>query len=275
MKTILVAEVGINHNGDVDIAKSIMYLAKQGGCKFVKFQKRTVEAVYSKEELDNYRESPWGKTNREQKLGLEFSLAQYKEIDAYSKKIGLPWFASPWDTDSVDFLVDNFKMPYIKVASALLTNLPLLYKIKRTKIPVIISTGMSTEEEVDGAVKLLGSQIAYILHCKSSYPVKPEDMNMLAIPTLQKKYPDYKIGFSNHSAGIAYIMLAYCLGAEMIEYHITIDRTMYGSDQPASIEGPGVMKIKEWLRDYDVCWGNGKIECLPSEIPVKNKLRKL
>jgi N-acetylneuraminate synthase len=276
MKIILIAEIGINANGDVATAKKLIDLAKQGGCQYVKFQKRTIEDVYTKEELDKFRDSPWGTTNREQKNGLEFTLEQYKEIDRYCKEIGIGWFASPWDIKSVDFLVNNFNLPFIKIASASITDSKLLQRIKETNIPVILSTGMSSEAEVDAAVRFLGNQIKYILHCKATYPTKTEDMNMLAIKTLQTKYwPKYSIGFSNHSSGISFIMMAYCLGASMIEYHITLDRTMYGSDQAASIEPAGVMKIKDWLESFDTCWGNGKIECLPNEIPVKTKLRKV
>jgi N-acetylneuraminate synthase len=275
MKTIIISEIGINANGDISIAKKLIDLAKQGGCQYVKFQKRTIEDVYTKEELDKPRESPWGTTNRDQKNGLEFTLDQYKEIDKYCKEIGIGWFASPWDIKSVDFLINNFNLPYIKIASASITDITLLNRIKETNIPVILSTGMSTELEINNAVQLLGSQIKYILHCKATYPTKVEDMNMLAIKTLQAKYcPDYNIGFSNHSSGISFIMMAYCLGASMIEYHITLDRTMYGSDQASSIEPTGVMKIKDWIESYEKCWGDGYIDCLPNEIPVRDKLRK-
>ncbi len=271
MKTKLVAEIGINHNGDLNIAKQLIDVAKLGGCQYVKFQKRTVEDVYTKEELDKYRESPWGTTNREQKNGLEFTKEDYDEIDRYCKEKGIQWFASPWDVKSVDFLA-QYDMPFIKVASAMLTNEPMLKAIKNTDIPVIIATGMSSEFEVDRAAKFFGSQMAYILSCTSTYPTKPEDMNMNRIKTLRNRYAD-KVGFSNHSSGISFILMSYVLGAEMIEYHITLDRSMYGSDQSASIEPTGVLKIKDYIETYEKSWGDGKIECLENEKPIRDKLR--
>ncbi len=274
MKTIIVSEIGINHNGNMDIVKKLIDLSVEGGCQYVKFQKRDINLVYTKEELDKPRESPWGTTNRQQKEGLEFSYEQYKEIDEYCKTKNIKWFASPWDVNSVKFL-EQFNVPFIKIASASITNKELLAEIKRTGIPVIISTGMSSLEEIESLVEYFGGQIKYILSCTSTYPTKPEDMNMSKIQTLQTLYGnDYKIGFSNHSSGLQFIFMAYCLGAEMIEYHITLDRTMYGSDQSASIESSGVLKIKNWLDDYEKSWGDGVIKCLPNEEPIKAKLRK-
>lgn len=273
MNTILIAEIGINANGDINLAKKMIDMAVEGGCQYVKFQKRTIDKVYTKEELDKPRESPWGKTNRDQKNGLEFGKEQYDIINSYCKEKGIQWFASPWDCDSVDFLM-QYDIPFIKIASASLTDKELLQKIKETNKPVIISTGMSSNEEVEYAVNLFQDQLKYILSCTSTYPTKDEDMNMNRIKTLQKIYPDYKIGFSNHSSGIAFIILAYALGCSMLEFHITLDRSMYGSDQSASIEKAGLMKIKDWIEAYEKSWGDGEIKCLDSEIPVKNKLRK-
>jgi len=278
MNTKLVAEIGINHNGDMEIVKKLIDNAVEGGCQYVKFQKRTVEDVYTPEELDKYRESPWGTTNRQQKMGLEFGKDEYDEIDAYCKEKGIEWFASPWDAKSVDFLME-YNPPYIKVASAMVTNKPMLEKIKEavdgTDTRVIVAVGMTTEDELEAYLDILGEYTDYILSCTSSYPTPVEDMNMNRIKTLQDKYgPLYNIGFSNHSQGITFMLMAYCLGAKMIEYHITLDRTMYGSDQAASIETPGVRRIRKYLESFDKAWGNGALGCQPSEVPIKEKLRK-
>ncbi len=276
---ILVAEIGINHNGDINIAKKLIDAAILGGCEFVKFQKRTIEKVYTKEELDKDRESPFGTTNRQQKEGLEFGKEEYDEIDRYCKEKGIGWFASPWDVDSVDFLM-QYDCPFIKVASAMNSNIELLEKIKETGKKVIISTGMTFKEELDKVLELFGDQVKYILSCTSTYPTKIEDMNMMRIITLLAGYgcdatdKPYKIGFSNHSSGIGFITMAYVLGAEMAEYHITLDRTTYGSDQASSIELPGIMKIKDIVDSYEKSWGDGEIKCLDNEKPIKDKLRK-
>ncbi|MDD5650747.1 MAG: N-acetylneuraminate synthase family protein [Candidatus Nanoarchaeia archaeon] len=280
MNTILVSEIGINANGSLEIAKKLIDLAVLSNCKFVKFQKRTVEAVYTKAELDKPRESPWGTTNREQKMGLEFGKKEYDEIDRYCKEKGIGWFASPWDIDSVDFLM-QYNPKYIKVASAMVTNEPLLKKIneaiKGTQTKVIIATGMTTETELFEALSILGNNnIEYILACTSSYPTPVKDMNMAKIATLQAKFlgTSYKIGFSNHYSGLKFIFMAATLGARMIEYHITLDRTIYGSDQASSIEPSGVLEIPGHIEMIENAWGNGKLECMPSELPIKEKLRK-
>jgi len=277
MKTILVGEIGINHNGSLEQAKKLIDLAISGGCKFVKFQKRTVEDVYTKEELDAPRESPFGTTNREQKNGLEFGKEQFDKIDAYCKQKGIGWFGSPWDVKSVDFLM-QYKPEYIKVASAMVTNIELLEAIDKavedTYTKVVVAVGMSTEEEIFKCLNYVDP--AYILSCVSSYPTPPEEMNMKKIETLQMLFEDHhSIGFSNHSSGIAYILQAQVMGAEMIEYHITTDRTMYGSDQSASIETAGVLKIRDFIEAFEAGMGDGKLKVENSEIPVKAKLRKI
>jgi len=270
----LVAEIGINHNGDLEIAKKLIDVASLSGCQYVKFQKRDINLVYTKEELNRYRESPWGTTNREQKEGLELSYDDYCKIDEYCKKKKIQWFASAWDVNSVDFL-EKFKVPFMKIPSALITNENLLYKVKKTGIPTIISCGMSNKKEIDNCIKILGDQIEYILSCTSSYPTPVEEMNMNRIKTLQKLYgKTKKIGFSNHFYSIQFIILAYILNCKMIEYHITLNRAMYGSDQAASIEPTGAYKIKGFIDTLNKGWGDGKIGCLPSEIKVKEKLRK-
>jgi N-acetylneuraminate synthase len=273
MRTILVGEIGINHGGDIEMVKKLIDAAVLGGCAYVKFQKRDIDLVYTKEELDAPRQSPWGTTNRQQKAGLEFGLADYKTIDRYCLDKGIGWFGSPWDVNSVEFLA-QFNPPFIKIASALLTNLPVLKKISETDIPVIIATGMSSKEEIDFCLNLLGSQVKYILSCTSSYPTPIKDVNLSRLLTLQKTYPKYAIGYSNHHPGINFVCAAAVLGAKMIEYHITLDRASYGSDQAASIEVPGMLKIKDFVGTIEAGWGSGSIGCLESEIPIRKKLRK-
>ena len=270
---VKVGEIGINHNGNLDVAKDLINVAKTNGLDYVKFQKRDINIVYTKEELNIYRESPWGTTNREQKEGLELSYKDYCEIDRYCKQVGIKWFASPWDINSVDFLM-QFDLDYIKVPSALVTYDELLYKIKNTKIPVIISTGMSTAEEIDKCVKLLGSSLEYILHCTSTYPCKTEELNMRHIKTLNELYQQYKIGFSNHASGIVGILAAVVLDAKMVEFHITLDRSMYGSDQSASIEPQGIYKICDYINFIEESLGDGVKKVFESELSSLQKLRK-
>ncbi|MFX0138507.1 MAG: N-acetylneuraminate synthase family protein [Candidatus Hodarchaeota archaeon] len=272
-KVILVAEIGINHNGDLDVAKQLIREAKACGCDYVKFQKRTVNKVYSEEYLSKYRESPWGETNKAQKLGLEFETTEYNIINNYCKEQEIKWFASPWDVDSVLFL-NNYIPPFIKIASACITNFDLLYAIKMTGKPVIMSTGMSTKEEVKKAVDYLSNQIEYLLACTSTYPTKDEDMNLNFIKTLKKEFPKYKIGFSNHSAGIFFASVAPILGAEMIEFHTTLNRAMYGSDQAASIELVGQVRLIKYVRALEKALGTGEWIITDGEKEIRNKLRK-
>lgn len=290
-KIEIVAEIGINANGDINLAKKLIDAAVLSGCTLVKFQKRTIDAVYTKAELDKPRESPWGTTNRQQKEGLEFNTIQYHIIDTYCKEKGIKWFASPWDVGSVGFL-NKYDIPFIKVASALMTNTPVLEAIKKTGKDVIISTGMSSEYELNNVVEFFGPQLKYILSCTSTYPTKVEDLNMNRIITLQRLYSQnqciekdsfmaqykrqepIKIGYSNHAAGILPVVQAVIMGCEMVEYHITLDRSLYGSDQSASIELPGMLKIKNYIEDIQKSWGDGEIKCLDSEKPIRDKLRK-
>lgn len=277
MDVLIVAEIGINHNGSINTAKKLIDVASSAGCHYVKFQKRTIGEVYTEEELDKYRESPWGMTNRDQKYGLELKTEEYQEIDCYCKDKGIGWFASPWDDKSVDFLM-RFSPDYIKVASAMVTNTNLLRKIKQSitgsNTKVVVGSGMATKEELDTCLQIIGDQTAYILSCTSSYPTPVEDMNMKKITTLKKLYGDkFKVGFSNHSSGIQFIYAAVVLGAEMIEFHVTLDRSMYGSDQAASIEPSGVFKTCNYIKDYFRSLGTGALECLRSEVPIRAKLR--
>lgn len=274
-KVKLVAELGINHNGSLETAKKLIDVAVIAGCDYVKFQKRTIEAVYTKEELDAPRKSPWGTTNRQQKEGLELSMNDYAEIDHFCKEKKIPWFASPWDVKSV-FLITRFNIPYIKIPSALITNLGLLDICKSsTNKPIIISTGMSTKNEVDAALNLLGDQVEYILACTSTYPTSDNEMNLNFMTTLKKEYPKYKIGFSNHSPGIVYMIAAATLGAEMLEFHATLDRASYGSDQAASIETTGVLKIAKHIHNLEKAMNSGHWRVYKSEEAIKKKLRKV
>lgn len=280
MKTELIAEIGINSNGDVNIAKKLIDEAVNAGFQYVKFQKRTIEDVYTKEELDKPRESPWGKTNREQKMGLEFGKKEYDQIDSYCKEKGIQWFASVWDEKSVDFLM-QYNPPYIKVPSALITNISLLKKIrdvvKGTNTKIIIATGMSDWKEIENCLIILNYNVECILICTSSYPTPVEDLNMSRILKAKSLFPKniIKIGFSNHSQSVNFMLMAYCLGSEMIEMHITLDRTMYGSDQSASIEPQGMQRVSKIIKAYEKAWGDENFYCTKSEIPVKEKLRKI
>ena len=271
---ITVAEIGINHNGDMEIAKKLIDVASLAGCDYVKFQKRTVEKVYTDYELDQPRESPWGTTNRHQKDGLEFGKSQYDEIDRYCHTKNIGWFASPWDVESVDFL-DRYDPPFIKVASACVTDRELLVRIGDTAIPVIMSTGMSTCDEVRQAFTIIGHRVLYLLACTSTYPTRPDEMNMRFMQTLRREHPGLKVGFSNHSPGLTFCIAAAAMGAEMIEFHITLDRSMYGSDQAASIEPPGVMSLVKHLRDVEAGMGTGEWTVFKSEEKIKQKLRRV
>jgi len=273
-KVFITAEVGINANGDINLAKKLIDVASLAGCDAVKFQKRTVEAVYTPEQLDVPRKSPWGKTNREQKYGLEFGISDYREIDEYCELKGIEWFASPWDVRSAYFL-DMFFSKYIKIASASITDFELLEAVMSTGKDIIISTGMSTKEELDNALKIVGKNVKYILACTSTYPTVPDEMNLNFIKTLKEQYPQYKIGFSNHSPGIMFMVAAAALGAEMIEFHITLDRAMYGSDQAASIETGGVMSLCKHIRNIEKGMGTGDWTVFESEEKVKKSLRRV
>ena len=229
MKKIkIIAEIGINHNGDIDLAKDLIRRSADAKVHAVKFQKRTVEKVYTKEELDQYRESPWGKTNRDQKLGLEFSIPQYEELKTYATDLDLDFIMSCWDIDSIED-VEKLDVSYHKVASALATDRKFLQRINATGKPVILSIGMCTSEQIDASVSLLDN-VEYILACTSTYPTAPKELNLKHITTLRKEYPKLKIGFSNHYSGHDACVGAVALGAECVEFHITHNRNAYGSD---------------------------------------------
>lgn len=267
----ITAEIGINHNGDIELAKQLIDITSAFGCDAVKFQKRTIEVVYTPEELAKPRESPFGYTNGDLKRGLEFGQEQYEEIDAYCRSKGILWFASCWEEGSVDFM-EQFNPPCYKIASASLTNDDFLRYTAGKGKPIILSTGMSTLEEIDHAVEVLGKDDLIILHCTSTYPAAIEEINVKVIPRLIERY-DIPVGYSGHEVGILPSILAATMGACMVERHITMDRAMWGSDQAASLEPNGVRLLVRDIRAVPVCFGDGEKVVYPSEIPVMQKLR--
>ena len=268
----VIAELGINHNGDINLARKLIDVAYSAGCHYVKFQKRTVDLVYTKEELDKPRESPWGTTTREQKYGLEFD-EEYWAIDAYCES-RIPWFASPWYIESVHFLA-QWNIPFIKVPSALITNREILEACRETNHKIILSTGMSTLKQVDEAIEILGQEHIYcVMHCTSTYPTVPEEINAKCILNLKERYPWFKIGFSNHYPGLMAMLLAVAYGADVIECHITLDRTMYGSDQAASIEPQGLFALMQRINLIERMKGDGIKQIYDSEVPIIAKLRR-
>ena len=272
----ITAEIGINHNGDIKIAKKLIDTAKSAGCDAIKFQKRTIDKVYTKEQLDSSRESPWGTTTREQKEGLEFSKKEYDEIDNYCKKNGIEWYASSWDIDSQLFLRD-FHLKHNKVASAMLTNHELLNIIAEERKHTFISTGMSTIEQIKESVNIFRKNNCTfeLQHSNSSYPMKMEEANLKCIQTLKKEF-NCDVGYSGHEAsGYLICVSAVLLGATSVERHITLDRSMYGSDQAASLEPQGLVRLVRDLRRIDVIMGDGVKKVWPSEIPIMKKLRNL
>jgi N-acetylneuraminate synthase len=270
----ITAEIGINHNGDIEIAKKMIAVAKTAGCDAVKFQKRTVEKVYSKEVLDSPRESPWGTTTREQKNRLEFSKKEYDVIDEYSASNNIEWYASSWDIDSQVFL-RQYDLKHNKVASAMLTNKKLLQVIAEERKPTFISTGMSTLDEIKTAVQIFRDSKCHfeLQHSNSSYPMKDSEANLHCIQTLKKEL-NCNVGYSGHeSSGYLICICAVVLGATSIERHITLDRTMYGSDQAASLEVRGLERLVRDIRNIEKVLGDGKKRVWESEIPVMKKLR--
>jgi N-acetylneuraminate synthase len=269
----VVAEIGINHNGDLKLAKGLIDVAVAAGCQAVKFQKRTVDVVYSKAELDRPRDSPFGTTNGELKRALEFGAIQYGEIDSYCKSKGIVWFASPWDEASVDFL-ERFNVPCHKIASASLTDDKLLLHIRATRKPIILSTGMSTMEQIDHAVEILGRNDLILLHATSTYPANYDELNLKVIPTLIKRF-GLPVGYSGHETGIASTVAAISLGAVMIERHLTLDRAMWGTDQAASLEPNGMNRLVRDIRLVETALGDGQKRLLERERPIMEKLRRV
>jgi N-acetylneuraminate synthase len=269
----VVAEIGINHNGRIDLAKRLIESAKAAGCDAVKFQKRTIEVVYSAEELARPRESPFGTTNGQLKYGLEFGQDDYAQIDQFCREQRLPWLASCWDEASVDF-IEQFNPPCYKIASACLTDDPLLRHHREMGRPIVLSTGMSTLEQVDHAVEVLGTQNLVILHATSTYPSQPEELNLRVIPCLIERY-DVPVGYSGHEVGLATSLGAVALGACLVERHITLDRAMWGSDQAASVEPQGFVRLVKDIRAVEAALGDGVKQVYPSELPIMRKLRRV
>jgi N-acetylneuraminate synthase len=271
----VVAEIGINHNGGLETAKRLIDAAVLAGASAVKLQKRTVDVVYTPEELARPRESPFGSTNGDLKRGLEFGQREYEVIDLYCKERGIVWFASPWDEASVDFL-EQFAPPCYKVASASITDHGLLRHIASKGRPVILSTGMSTLEQIEDAViGELATVPLVLLACTSTYPCPPEELNLRFIQTLQAEFPGVPVGFSSHAVSPVPPLVAASLGACMVEAHITLDRSMYGSDQAASLEPSGFAWMVKHIRSLEHIMGDGVKRVYESEIPVRDKLRRV
>ncbi len=271
----VVAEIGINHNGDIGIAKELIDAAVEAGADAVKFQKRTLDVVYTPEELARPKETPWGLvTYREYRERLEFGREEYKEIERYCRAKGILWFASCWDEGSVDF-IEQFDPPAYKIASASLTDDNLLRHTHSKGKPIILSTGMSTMDQIEHAVEVLGKKDLIILHCTSTYPARPEELNLRVIRTLKRKFPDVPIGYSGHEVGLATTVAATVLGAVMVERHITLDRAMWGSDQAASVEPQGFKRLVRDIRVIEKALGDGVKRVYDSELPIQRKLRRV
>lgn len=270
--TFITAEIGINHNGDLKLTKKLISAAAASGCDAVKFQKRTIEVVYTPEELAQPRESPFGTTNGDLKRGLEFGKDEYAEIDRFCRSLDMMWFASCWDEGSVDF-IEQFAPPCYKIASACLTNDNLLRYHKSLGRPIILSTGMSTMEQIDHAVEILGHENLILMHCMSTYPAKIEELNLKVIPRLIERY-DIPVGYSGHEVGLYTTLAAVVLRACAVERHITLDRAMWGSDQAASVEPQGIARLVKDIRAVEIAMGDGVKRIYESEIPVMRKLRK-
>ncbi len=269
----VIAEIGINHNGDIDLAKRLISVAVAAGCDAVKFQKRTVEVVYTPEELAKPRENPFGATNGDLKYGLEFEREEYEEIDAFCRSVKMLWFGSPWDEGSVDFL-EQFSVPVHKIASASLTDDNLLRHIRKTGKPVILSTGMSTYAEIDHAVDVLGKKDLILMHATSTYPANYDELNLRAIPTMIERY-GVPVGYSGHETGIPTSVCAAAIGACCVERHITMDRAMWGSDQAASLEPNGVSRLVRDIRLWELSKGDGVKRVYEREVPIIKKLRRV
>ncbi len=272
-RPFVVAEIGINHNGDIDIARRLIREASEAGCDAVKFQKRTIDIVYTAEVLAQSRQSPWGDTQRAQKEGLEFGRAEYDAIDAYCRELGIAWFASAWDVPSQTFLA-RYNLPYNKIASAMLTHTDLVRAVAAEGKLAFVSTGMSTFEEIDVAVEILRDAACpfVLLHTVSTYPTPPADLNLMAIDTLRRRY-GAPVGYSGHESAVEPSLVAAMLGAVVIERHITLDRAMYGSDQPASLEPADLRTLVSRLRDLRLWLGDGQKRMATGEAQVAEKLR--
>ena len=270
---LLVAEIGINHNGDLNIAKKLISEAKSSGFDAIKFQKRDINVVYTQEFLESPRKSPWGETQRQQKEALEFSLSDYWEIDNFCKNIDMEWFVSCWDINSqIEMRV--FSTKWNKVASAMATNKPFLEVVASEKKHTFVSTGMTSMEEIEECVKIFKKHSCPItlLHTVSTYPSEEADLNLKCITTLKEKF-NLPVGYSGHETGVSPSVMAVVLGSEVIERHITLDRAMYGSDQAASLEPQGMRNLCSTIKKVNVCMGDGVKRIIPAEEKVAKKLR--
>jgi N-acetylneuraminate synthase len=272
--TFIVGEVGINHNGDLDIAKELIRVAKEAGMDAVKFQKRTPELCVPKEQRDQMRETPWGYiTYMEYRQKVEFTPEQYQEIDRYCKEVGIQWFASVWDEPSVDFL-EAYNPVCYKIPSASLTDHKLLKHLRSTGRPLIMSTGMSTMQQIHQSVDLLDKNKLLLVHATSAYPCEPEELNLRMVQTLKKEF-DLPIGYSGHEVGLVPSVVAVGLGACMVERHITLDRAMWGSDQAASVEPGGMERLVKYIRVTEKALGDGVKVVYESEKSQMRKLRRV
>ena len=269
----VVGEIGINHNGELSVAEQLIDVAQEAGCGAVKFQKRTVDVVYSAEELSRPRENPFGSTNGDLKYGLEFGEDEYHYIDRHCKKRHIAWFASCWDQASVDF-IERFEPPAYKIASASLTDDQLLRHHAATRRPVILSTGMSTLAQIDHAVEILGTDQLVLLHTTSAYPADVANLNLSMIPKLRERY-GVPVGYSGHETGLVTTAAAVALGACLVERHITLNRAMWGSDQSASVEPQGLMKLVRDIRAVEASIGDGVKRVTEAERTVMKKLRRV
>ncbi len=271
--TYIVAEIGVNHNGDLDLAKKLIQSAAHAGVDAVKFQKRTPELCVPPDQRSVMRETPWGYiTYLEYRHKVEFSLEQYQEIDRYCHKLGITWFSSVWDEPSVDFL-EHFNLVAYKIPSASLTDHNLLRHLKKTGRPLILSTGMSTMDQIQAAVDVIGTDNMMITHATSTYPCDPEELNLKVIPVLRQRFP-FPIGYSGHEVGLIPSVVAVALGACLVERHITLDRAMWGSDQAASVEPGGFERLVKYIRVSEDSLGDGMKRVYDSELPSLKKLRR-
>ncbi len=283
-KTHIIAEIGINHNGDLSIAKKLIDIASLSGCDSVKFQKRNPDICVPEHQKSIMRDTPWGRmTYLDYKYKVEFGKNEYDEIDRYCYSRDIEWSASPWDMDSLKFL-DEYDIPYIKIPSAMLTNDELLRGAKLTGKKVILSTGMSTEEEIDHAVSVLEEPVGTdfsggelnknyaLLHCNSQYPAPLEELNLSAVQTLKNKY-NCEVGYSGHEFRLGTSVASVYFGATIVERHITLDRTMWGTDHLSSVEPQGLIKLVKGIRELEICHGDGKLGCSPGELEIAKKLR--
>jgi N-acetylneuraminate synthase len=271
--TYIIAEIGLNHNGDLKLAKQLIDVAALFGCDAVKFQKRTPELCVPRDQWDKERDTPWGRmTYIEYRHRIEFGAAEYEQIDAHCRQKGIHWFASCWDEPSVDFM-ERFDPPCYKIASASLTDEKLLARKVRTGKPLILSTGMSTMAEIERAVASLPKERLILLHATSTYPCKPAEINLRMLKTLRDKF-DVPVGYSGHETGLQISIAAAALGAVAIERHITLDRAMWGTDQAASVEPSGLQRLVRDVRVIEQALGDGKKRVYESELPIRAKLRR-